>query len=102
MFEGLPLVGPGSISIFFRKEMVLEKDTPVLLRLPALGKPSSMLMLKASFSLQETDIWNQQEKKVGGVKALNWQRKYFSIKYHRPKNKKKWVLMLGNLSLQNV
>lgn len=56
IFEVVPLVGPGSISIFFRKEMVLEKDTLVLLRPPALGKLSSMLMVRASFSLQETDI----------------------------------------------
>lgn len=38
-FEAVPLAGQGSIPIFFRKEMVLEKDKVVTLRiLPASGK----------------------------------------------------------------
>lgn len=57
IFEVVPLVGQGSISIFFRKERVLEKDILVVLRrLPALGKLSSILMVRVSFSFRETDI----------------------------------------------
>lgn len=57
IFEVVPLVGQGSISIFFRKERVLEKDIPVILRrLPPLGKLSSILMVRVSFSFRETDI----------------------------------------------
>lgn len=48
--EAVPRAGQGSIPIFFRKEMVLEKDMVVILRiLPALAKLSSMLMERLSF-----------------------------------------------------
>lgn len=49
----MPLVGQGSIPIFFRKEMVLGKDTAVILRiLPVLRKLSSMLMVRLTFSFR--------------------------------------------------
>lgn len=51
--EVVPLVQQGSISVFFRKETVLEKDREAILRvLSVLGKLSSMLMVRIGFSFR--------------------------------------------------
>lgn len=54
----MPLVWPGSIPIFFRKEMVLEKDGVLL----ALGRLSSMLTVRLGFGFRLTFDINKKER----------------------------------------